>query len=89
MSETKLLITSREVCKRLSISRTTLWKWKKEKPDFPRGIRVSQVKTLFKASEVEEWVAKLGKKTVNKRLTSPKVKYPPAFSRGDYDSAEN
>ena len=63
MSETKLLITSREVCKRLSISRTTLWKWKQEFPDFPKGIRVSQVKTLFKASEIEAWVEKLGKKT--------------------------
>lgn len=64
MSETKLLITSREVCRRLSISRTTLWKWKQEFPDFPKGIRVSRVKTLFKASEIEAWVAKLGKKTV-------------------------
>lgn len=64
MSETKLLITSQEVCKRLSISRTTLWKWKQEFPDFPKGIRVSQVKTLFKVSEIEAWVAKLGKKTV-------------------------
>ena len=62
MSETKLLITSREVCKRLSISRTTLWKWKQEFPDFPKGIRVSEVKTLFKVSEIEAWVDKLGKK---------------------------
>lgn len=66
MSETKLLITSQEVCKRLSISRTTLWKWKQEFPDFPKGIRMSPTKTLFKASEIEAWVAKLGKKTVER-----------------------
>lgn len=66
MSETKLLITSREVCKRLSISRTTLWNWKREFPDFPKGIRVSRVKTLFKAAEVEAWVEKLGKKQLAK-----------------------
>jgi len=60
MNETKLMLTSQEVCKRLSISRTTLWKWQKEKPDFPKGLRVSPTKTLFKVSDVAEWVKSLG-----------------------------
>lgn len=49
------LITIPQVCRRLGISRTTLWKLRRE-GDFPPEIKVSERKIAFSRQTFNEWL---------------------------------
>lgn len=55
MPETYLPDTA--VAKRYSVSRNTVWRWHRERPDFPRVIYLSLGCTRWKLSEIEAWEA--------------------------------
>lgn len=38
-----------------NISNTTLWRWVRERPDFPRPTKLSAKVTVFKLSELVAW----------------------------------
>jgi prophage regulatory protein len=38
-----------------NISNTTLWRWIKERPDFPRPIKLGEKVTVFKLDELIQW----------------------------------
>ncbi len=40
----------------LSVSRSTVWRWSKFKPEFPRPIKISTGVTAWKLSEIQEWL---------------------------------
>jgi len=44
-----------EVSEMLSIGISTIWAWSK-KGDFPSGIKLSDRVTVWRLSEIEEWV---------------------------------
>ena len=44
---------TQEVLDEIGVSRQTLWRWRKEEPDFPQGARF-RGKLVFSASELEE-----------------------------------
>ena len=46
-----------------NIGNTTLWRWVKERPDFPRPIKLSQKVTVFKLDDLIEWREKQGEVT--------------------------
>ena len=49
-----IFLTSKKVCEILGVSSTTLWRLR-QKSAFPKGIKVSSTKTLFKYEEVKSW----------------------------------
>ena len=44
-----------EVAQMLSINKSTVWAWNK-KGDFPKGIKLSERVTVWRLSEIEEWI---------------------------------
>ncbi|QLP23380.1 helix-turn-helix transcriptional regulator [Enterobacter roggenkampii] len=40
----------------LNISTVTLWRWTKNKPGFPKAIRLTERVTIYDANEVRQWV---------------------------------
>ncbi len=46
---------AKQVAETLAIGRATLWRWVKERPDFPRPRRLSARCTVFDAGEVLAW----------------------------------
>lgn len=49
-----IFLTTKRVCEILAVSSTTLWRLR-QKSAFPKGIKVSSTKTLFKYEEVKSW----------------------------------
>ena len=45
-----------QAAKYLKIGRTTLWRWAKEKANFPRPIRMSPTITVFRRSELDAYI---------------------------------
>jgi prophage regulatory protein len=45
------------LAKRYGIARNTIWRWHRERPDFPRAIKLSTNCTRWKLSEVIAWEA--------------------------------
>lgn len=39
----------------LGIGKSTFWRWHKERPDFPRGRRLSMRCTVFSVQELVAW----------------------------------
>ena len=46
-----------EVVEMLSVGKSTVWAWVKESK-FPRPIKLSEYVTVWKLSDIEEWVQK-------------------------------
>lgn len=44
-----------EVAEMLSVGKSTIWAWSK-KGDFPNGIKLSDRVTVWRLSEIEEWI---------------------------------
>ena len=44
-----------EVVKMLSVGKSTIWAWVKESK-FPKPIKLSEFVTVWKLSDIEEWV---------------------------------
>jgi len=51
------LISIRQACQRLSISRTTLWSMTRQ-GDFPKLVQVTPGRKAFIKSEIEGWIAR-------------------------------
>jgi predicted DNA-binding transcriptional regulator AlpA len=51
----KAIITQSETARRLSVSKTTLWRLAKRK-DFPRKVYITTKKIGFIESELDEWI---------------------------------
>ena len=56
MMEAPQLIRAPVVAVMLSVSRSTVWRWSKFKPEFPRPIKISTGVTAWKLSEIQEWI---------------------------------
>lgn len=54
--EASQLIRAPSVAAILSVSRSTVWRWSKFKPEFPRPIKISTGVTVWKLSEIQEWL---------------------------------
>ena len=46
-----------DLCKILSISRSTLYRWGKDCPDFPKKIKLGPRTVGYLQSDIENWVA--------------------------------
>jgi predicted DNA-binding transcriptional regulator AlpA len=46
----------------LGIGKTAFWRWVKERPDFPRPIKLGRSVTVFKLDELVAWRDKQGEK---------------------------
>ena len=47
-----------EVVEMLSVSKSTVWAWVKESK-FPKPIKLSEFVTVWKLSDIEEWVQQM------------------------------
>jgi len=56
MSETTQYLRPAQVCKRLNISRTTLYRWHANNPNFPRLSRLSGKCTVWGAAAIDAFV---------------------------------
>lgn len=50
------IIRAAELAVMLSISKSTLWRWSREKSHFPQPRKISQGVTVWFAEEVQEWL---------------------------------
>ena len=55
MADTYLADTT--LAERYGIARNTVWRWHRERPDFPRAVSLSPGCTRWKLSEIEAWEA--------------------------------
>jgi predicted DNA-binding transcriptional regulator AlpA len=53
------LLSAKETCRRLSLSRTTLWRRCRTEPGFPQPRRLSENKIAFLEAEVESYIENL------------------------------
>ncbi|WP_363324224.1 AlpA family phage regulatory protein [uncultured Parasutterella sp.] len=51
------LIRISQLCSLLSVSRSTVYRWIKEKPDFPKPIKLTEWVTVFDRGEIEAWIS--------------------------------
>ncbi len=51
-------IPKKEVARRLYISESTVSRWVKEKPDFPKPFQLGPNKTVWDVDEINEWYDK-------------------------------
>ncbi len=56
------IIAPEETAKRLAISETTLWRLRRDDPDFPVAVRVGARRIGFREDEVDRWIAHGGAK---------------------------
>lgn len=54
--EASQLIRVPTVAAMLSVSRSTVWRWSKFKPEFPRPIKISTGVTAWKLDEIQAWL---------------------------------
>lgn len=54
--EASQLIRVPTVAAMLSVSRSTVWRWSKFKPEFPRPIKISTGVTVWKLNEIQKWL---------------------------------
>ena len=53
----KGIMRYKEVLTLLGISRSTLWRWERQQPDFPKRIVMSERSVGWLRGAVEEWIA--------------------------------
>ncbi|WP_373190806.1 helix-turn-helix transcriptional regulator [Halomonas sp.] len=53
-------LTVRQVADRLAISVPTVWRWARERPDFPKPHRIGPAATRWRLDDLEAWEAKQG-----------------------------
>lgn len=51
-----VLLTSQQLCSRLTISEPTLRRYRKTQPDFPVAVRLGPKRIAFRADDVERYV---------------------------------
>lgn len=52
----KVLVRVFELSQMFSVSRSTIWRWVKEKPGFPQPKKISQGVTVWFSEEVQGWL---------------------------------
>ncbi len=52
-------LSDADLAERYSVSRNTVWRWHRDRPDFPRAVSLSPGCTRWRLSEIEEWEAGL------------------------------
>ena len=52
-----MYISDKEIGKRFSVSRQTVWRWAKVDPSFPSPFRLSAGCTRWKLEEIDAWAA--------------------------------
>ncbi|MGR6034141.1 MAG: helix-turn-helix transcriptional regulator [Candidatus Nitrosoglobus sp.] len=57
-SEKQLLVSSTQLAKRLGISSTTLWRWKRD-GILPTPIRIAQ-RPMWRVADIEAWLTARG-----------------------------
>ncbi len=67
-SESKILIDVKNVCSLLDVSTTTLWRLRHD-PAFPKGIKLTAKKTVFRYDEVKQWCDNLKGETLTNYAT--------------------
>jgi prophage regulatory protein len=55
-----LYLTDRQVAARYQVHRTTLWRWLKTDPSFPRPVTLSPGCTRWRLADLEAWEALKG-----------------------------
>lgn len=50
-----IYLSDRDLAARWNVSRATPWDWAKNKPDFPKPIKLSERCTRWKLAEIEAW----------------------------------
>ena len=53
MAET--FLSDADLAKRYGVSRQSIWRWHRERSDFPRAISLTPGCTRWKLSEIETW----------------------------------
>lgn len=48
-----------EAAKYLRVSRTTIWRWARERPDFPKPIRLSATIAACRRADIDAFVARI------------------------------
>jgi predicted DNA-binding transcriptional regulator AlpA len=55
-----LFARPKETCERYKIARATLWRWVKERRDFPKPIKAGARVTLFDLNAIDAFLANQG-----------------------------
>ena len=50
-------LSDKDLSDRYRITRNTVWRWHRERPDFPRAVKLSPNCTRWKLSEISAWEA--------------------------------
>lgn len=50
-------LTVEQVCSMLSCSRATIWRWSKERADFPKPLKLGPATTRWRTADVEAFLA--------------------------------
>lgn len=56
-------VRASSLARQLGIHRSTLWRWAKEKPSFPRPLKITEGVTLWSLEEVQAWLQQQGDPT--------------------------
>lgn len=48
-------LSDKDLSNRYSITRNTVWRWDRERADFPRAVKLSPNCTRWKLSEITAW----------------------------------
>lgn len=56
-------LTVRQAAARLAVSVPTVWRWARERPDFPKPHRLGPNCTRWRLSDLEAWEAQRGEAT--------------------------
>lgn len=50
-------VRPKDACRFLGITATTIWRWTRERPEFPKPIKLGTVVTVWSVAELEEFVS--------------------------------
>ncbi|PZX44572.1 AlpA family transcriptional regulator [Roseinatronobacter thiooxidans] len=52
-----MYLSDKQVAERYSVTRQTVWRWSRDRADFPKAITLSQGCTRWKLADLEAWEA--------------------------------
>lgn len=58
-------LNERQVCERTSLSRTTLWRLRREN-DFPEPVRITERRVAYRAADIDAWISKRSEASARK-----------------------
>jgi prophage regulatory protein len=54
--QSNLLVRPKDACRMLGIAAPTLWRWSRERDDFPKPIKLGEATTAWRISELEAFI---------------------------------